>query len=83
MPAPGKHCQLRGLSIRYGKVSNARLNPVLAPSRASKRNPTKETTMSVEFLSDEWFAKVKEIRESAGDVEAPAALADMKPSDVM
>ena len=33
--------------------------------------------MSVEFLSDEWFAKVKEIRESAGDVEAPAALADL------
>ena len=30
--------------------------------------------MSLEFLSDEWFAKVKEIRESAGDVEAPAAL---------
>ena len=33
--------------------------------------------MSVEFLSDEWFAKVKEIRESAGDMEAPAALADL------
>ena len=33
--------------------------------------------MSVEFLSDEWFAKVKEIRESAGDVQAPPALADL------
>ena len=33
--------------------------------------------MSLEFLSDEWFAKVKEIRDSAGDVEAPAALADL------
>ncbi len=32
--------------------------------------------MSLEFLSDEWFAKVKEIREGAGDVETPAALAD-------
>ena len=33
--------------------------------------------MSLEFLSDEWFAKVKEIRDAAGDVEAPAALADL------
>lgn len=33
--------------------------------------------MSLEFLSDEWFAKVKEIRDSAGDVEVPAALADL------
>lgn len=33
--------------------------------------------MSVEFLSDEWFAKVKEIRDAAGDVSAPAALADL------
>ena len=33
--------------------------------------------MSLEFLSDEWFAKVKEIREAAGDVQAPAALADL------
>ena len=33
--------------------------------------------MSFEFLSDEWFAKVKEIRDAAGDVEAPAVLADL------
>ena len=33
--------------------------------------------MSLEFLSDEWFAKVKEIRDGAGNVEAPAALADL------
>lgn len=33
--------------------------------------------MSLEFLSDEWFAKVKELRDAAGDVEAPAALADL------
>lgn len=34
--------------------------------------------MSLEFLSDEWFAKVKEVRAAAGDVEVPAALADLK-----
>ncbi|SRR5690625_4909051 len=33
--------------------------------------------MSLEFLSDEWFAKVAELREAAGDVEVPAALADL------
>lgn len=33
--------------------------------------------MSLEFLSDEWFAKVGELRAAAGDVEAPAALADL------
>ena len=33
--------------------------------------------MSLEFLSDEWFAKVKEIRDGAGKVEAPAATADL------
>lgn len=33
--------------------------------------------MSLEFLSNEWFAKVKELRDAAGDVEAPAALADL------
>lgn len=33
--------------------------------------------MSLEFLSDEWFAKVKEIRDAAGEVETPAALADL------
>lgn len=33
--------------------------------------------MSLEFLSDEWFAKVKELRDAAGNVEAPAALADL------
>ncbi|EKF75084.1 hypothetical protein A11A3_05309 [Alcanivorax hongdengensis A-11-3] len=33
--------------------------------------------MSLEFLSDEWFAKVKEIRDGAGEVETPAALADL------
>lgn len=33
--------------------------------------------MSSEFLSDEWFAKVAELRAEAGDVEVPAALADL------
>ncbi|MBZ2188213.1 SCP2 sterol-binding domain-containing protein [Alcanivorax sp. JB21] len=33
--------------------------------------------MSCEFLSDEWFAKVDELRAAAGDIEAPAALADL------
>ncbi|MCH8544419.1 MAG: SCP2 sterol-binding domain-containing protein [Alcanivorax sp.] len=33
--------------------------------------------MSCEFLSDEWFAKVEELRAAAGDIEAPAALADL------
>ncbi|MBQ0754784.1 MAG: SCP2 sterol-binding domain-containing protein [Gammaproteobacteria bacterium] len=33
--------------------------------------------MSLEFLTDEWFAKVEELRTAAGDVEAPAALADL------
>ncbi|WP_111656289.1 SCP2 sterol-binding domain-containing protein [Isoalcanivorax indicus] len=33
--------------------------------------------MSVEFLSDEWFAKVDELRAEAGEIEAPAALADL------
>ena len=33
--------------------------------------------MSLEFLSDAWFAKVKELRDAAGNVEAPAALADL------
>jgi putative sterol carrier protein len=45
--------------------------------RRVEATATKEITMSLEFLSDEWFAKVKEIRESAGDVAAPAALADL------
>ncbi|MCB1836432.1 MAG: SCP2 sterol-binding domain-containing protein [Alcanivoracaceae bacterium] len=30
--------------------------------------------MSVEFLSDEWFAKVDELRAAAGDIDTPAAL---------
>lgn len=33
--------------------------------------------MSVEFLSEEWFAKVNEIKQAAGDVPAPAALEDL------
>lgn len=33
--------------------------------------------MSCEFLSDEWFAKVAELRAEAGDVEIPASLADL------
>lgn len=33
--------------------------------------------MSQEFLSEGWFAKVKELRDAAGNVEAPAALADL------
>lgn len=33
--------------------------------------------MSHEFLSEGWFAKVKELHDAAGNVEAPAALADL------
>lgn len=33
--------------------------------------------MSLEFLSDEWFAKVNELRAAAGDIEVPAVLADL------
>lgn len=33
--------------------------------------------MSSEFLSDEWFAKVRELRAEAGDIQAPPALADL------
>lgn len=33
--------------------------------------------MSVKFLSDEWFTKVDELRAAAGDIETPAALADL------
>lgn len=29
---------------------------------------------TVKFLSDEWFAKVRELREAAGEIETPAAL---------
>lgn len=29
------------------------------------------------FLSDEWFSKVKEITEDAGDIEVPVALKDL------
>ena len=29
------------------------------------------------FLSDEWFEQVKQLREQAGDLEPPAALADL------
>lgn len=29
------------------------------------------------FLSDEWFAKVKELTEDAGEIEVPAALKDL------
>lgn len=33
-----------------------------------------ETLMSVEFLSDDWFAKVDALRAEAGEIETPAAL---------
>lgn len=33
--------------------------------------------MSLEFLSDEWFAKVKELRDAAGEIAAPGALAEL------
>lgn len=33
--------------------------------------------MSLEFLTEEWFAKVEELRVAAGEVEAPAALAGL------
>lgn len=34
--------------------------------------------MSVEFLSDDWFAKVEELRAAAGDLDVPAQLADLQ-----
>lgn len=33
--------------------------------------------MSLEFLSDEWFDKVEEMRAAAGDLDEPAALKDL------
>ena len=33
--------------------------------------------MGVKFLSDEWFAKVKELTEDAGDIEIPGPLKDL------
>lgn len=33
--------------------------------------------MSLEFMSGDWFAKVKELRDAAGDVEVAPALADL------
>ncbi len=33
--------------------------------------------MSLSFLSDEWFAKVEELRANAGDVEIPSAMKDL------
>ena len=33
--------------------------------------------MGVKFLSDEWFAKVAELTEEAGDIEVPAPLAEL------
>ena len=33
--------------------------------------------MSHKFMSADWFAKVKELRDAAGDIEAPAALHDL------
>jgi putative sterol carrier protein len=36
----------------------------------------KETAMA-KFLSDEWFAKVKELHEEAGDVKVPGPLKDL------
>ena len=30
--------------------------------------------MSLSFLSDEWFAKVDELKQAAGDIEVPAAM---------
>ncbi len=33
--------------------------------------------MGAKFLSDEWFAKVKELTEEAGDIEVPDALKNL------
>lgn len=33
--------------------------------------------MSLKFLSDEWFEKVAELKEAAGDLEVPVALHDL------
>ncbi|MGB3621016.1 SCP-2 sterol transfer family protein [Ketobacter sp. MCCC 1A13808] len=33
--------------------------------------------MSLKFLSDEWFAKVDELKAAAGDIEVPASMADL------
>jgi hypothetical protein len=56
--------------------SDAGLGVLNAGSPAIKQTPG-DTSMSLEFLSDEWFAKVKELRAAAGNLEAPAALADL------
>ena len=34
--------------------------------------------MSLEFLSEEWFTKVNELKDAAGDLEVPAQLADLQ-----
>ena len=33
--------------------------------------------MSLKFLSEDWFAKVAELKESAGDLDVPAAMHDL------
>ena len=33
--------------------------------------------MSLKFLSDEWFAKVEELKAAAGDIEVPAGMSDL------
>ncbi|MCP4552854.1 MAG: SCP2 sterol-binding domain-containing protein [Bacteroidetes bacterium] len=33
--------------------------------------------MAYKFLSDDWFAEVKKIREEAGDIEIPQQMADL------
>ena len=33
--------------------------------------------MSLKFLSDEWFAKVEELKAEAGDIEVPATMVGM------
>jgi putative sterol carrier protein len=45
--------------------------------RIGKRaNESKETAMA-KFLSDEWFAKVKELTEDAGELNIPGPLKDL------
>src|SRR4051812_45923306 len=48
-------------------------------ARKSRRNAPRHIQGDVmaKFLSDEWFSKVKELTEDAGDIEVPSALKDL------
>jgi putative sterol carrier protein len=64
-----RHDFSRLTSGYYGRLSS--FQALFARAR-----PEKETAMA-KFLSDEWFAKVKEITEGMGDIDVPASLKDL------